>query len=64
MSHNVIIMLNRIYKTVAYTTLFVATAQQRDELRLYITLLSILSNIIYVMPKSTRTAYRCDNLVL
>lgn len=36
------IMLNRISETVAYTTLFAATAQQRDDLRLYITLLSTL----------------------
>ncbi len=28
------IMLNRISETVAYTTLFVATAQQREDLRL------------------------------
>ena len=28
------IMLNRISETVAYTTLFVATAQQREYLRL------------------------------
>jgi len=57
-------MLNSISKTVAYATLVGATAQQRESVRIIFTLLNILMNIIYVMPKSTRAAYRCDDLSL
>ena len=50
-------MLNRISKTVAYATLVGATAQQRESVRIIFTLLSILMNIIYVMPKSVSLIY-------
>jgi len=56
------IMLNSISKTVAYATSVGATAQQRESVKIIFTLLNILMNIIYVMPKSTRAAYRCDDL--
>ena len=49
------IMLNSISKTVAYATSVGATAQQRESVKIIFTLLSILMNIIYVMPKSVST---------
>ena len=56
------IMLNSISKTVAYATSVGATARHCESVRIIFTLLNILMNIIYVMPKSTRAAYRCDDL--
>ena len=54
-------MLNRISKTVAYATSVGATAQQRESVKIIFTLLSILMNIIYVMPKSVSfTLIRLD----
>ena len=56
--------LNSISKTVAYATSVDATAQQRESVKIIFTLLSILMNIIYVMPKSTHATYQCDDLIV
>jgi hypothetical protein len=56
------IMLNSISKTVACATSVVATARHRESVKLSFTMPSILMNIIYVMPKSTRAADLYDGL--
>lgn len=56
------IMLNSIYKTVAYATQLVPQLDIVNPSKIIFTMPSTLMNIIYVMPKSTRAAYRCDDL--